>query len=193
MPDLPPSLTTLAQAWVSQRDEGAARALMHAMHPLVAGIAKRHLYFSHSVEDVVQETWIRVFHHLHRWVPTHPLEAWVSRIAVNTCLKHLRTRRRKPMALWEDLNEGQREAALAVQEGASALTMPSNGARELLQILLDTLSAKDRQIITLIHLEERSLEEASALTGTPKPLLKMRAWRARAKLKAALEKLEHCE
>lgn len=53
-----------------------------------------------------------------------------------------------------------------------------------------TRCAADRQIITLIHLEERSLDEAASLTGTNKLLLKVRAYRARARMKAALDKLE---
>ncbi|MFN7564323.1 MAG: RNA polymerase sigma factor [Prosthecobacter sp.] len=181
--------TRLAHDWVMRRDEAAARELMRDLHPLVAGIARRHLPFLHEIEDVVQETWIRVFEHLHRWQPSSPLEAWVGRIAVNVCLKRLRTRRRKPSILWSDLSAEQQQAALSLQDGSTLDTSPGDG-RELLHALLDMLSATDRQIITLLHLEERTLEEAASLTGTNKLILKVRAYRARARMKAALEKLE---
>jgi RNA polymerase sigma-70 factor (ECF subfamily) len=113
----------------------------------------------------------------------------VGRIAVNVCLKRLRTRRRKPSILWSDLSAEQQQAALSLQDGSTLDTSPGDG-RELLHALLDMLSATDRQIITLLHLEERTLEEAASLTGTNKLILKVRAYRARARMKAALEKLE---
>ena len=189
MPPTAPDLTRLTQAWVAHRDETAAREVMRMLHPLVAGIARRHLPFLDEIEDVVQEVWMRVFEHLPRWQPVSPLEAWVARIAVNACLKRLRTRRRKPALLWSELSPEQQQAALSLQEGGALDTTPRDG-RELLHALLDTLTAADRQIITLLHLEERTLDEAAALTGTNKLLLKVRAYRARARMKAALEKLE---
>lgn len=190
MPPPDPELTSLAQAWVAGRDEGAARELMRRLHPLVAGIARRHLPFLHEIEDVLQESWLRVFEHLHRWQPSAPLEAWVSRIAVNVCLQRLRTRRRKPALLWSDLSAEQQQAALCLQHDSTAGAPLPPDAAELLHALLDALDAKDRLIITLLHLEERTLDEAAALTGTHKTIVKVRAWRARARMRAALEKLE---
>lgn len=186
----PADSTRLARAWVERRDEGAARELMCLLHPLVAGIARRHLPFLPDIEDVVQETWLRVFTHLPRWTPGSPLEAWVARIAVNVCLKKLRTRRRKPLLLWSELSPAEQNAALSLHDGGLAAQAIPEDARELLHRLLDTLDAKDRQIITLLHLEERTLDEAAALTGSNKTLLKVRAFRARAKLRAALETLD---
>ncbi|NBV87517.1 MAG: RNA polymerase sigma factor [Verrucomicrobia bacterium] len=182
-------LTCLVQAWVAHRDEVAAREVMRTLHPLVAGIVRRHLPYLQEIEDVVQDVWRRVFEHLHRWRPISPLEAWVARIAVNACLKRLRTRRRKPTLLWSDLSPEQQQAALSLQDGSTRETATGDG-RELLLALLDTLNAADRQIITLLHLEERTLDEAAMLIGTPKLILKVRAYRARARMKAALEKLE---
>lgn len=42
--------TRLAHDWVTRRDEAAARELMRDLHPLVAGIARRHLPFLHEIE-----------------------------------------------------------------------------------------------------------------------------------------------
>lgn len=185
-----PETTSLAQAWLEQRDEGAARELMRVLHPLVAGIARRHLPFVGDLEDVIQETWMRVFEHLPRWDASRPLEPWVARIAVNVCLHRLRTRRRKPVVLWSDLTASQQEAATALRAAEFSTALLPDDARDLLHAVLDSLGAKDRQIITLLHLEERTLEEAAALLSANKTLLKVRAFRARARLRAALEKLE---
>ena len=66
----------------------------------------------------------------------------------------------------------------------------SRDARSLMHKLLETLSANDRLILSLLHLEEKSLEEIAKITGTSRIVVKVRAFRARRKLQAALRKLE---
>jgi RNA polymerase sigma-70 factor (ECF subfamily) len=56
--------------------------------------------------------------------------------------------------------------------------------------LLDTLSAEDRLILSLLHLEGKPLEEIARLTGLNRVVVKVRAFRARKRLHAALRRLE---
>jgi RNA polymerase sigma-70 factor (ECF subfamily) len=63
------------------------------------------------------------------------------------------------------------------------------GARELVELLLAELPPADRLLLTLLHLEERSLAEVGALTGSNRTLLKVRAFRARRRLRAAARRL----
>jgi RNA polymerase sigma-70 factor (ECF subfamily) len=62
--------------------------------------------------------------------------------------------------------------------------------RELLVKLLDALSPQERMILTLLHLEEKPVAEIAAMTGWNATLIKVRAFRARAKMRKALETLE---
>jgi RNA polymerase sigma-70 factor (ECF subfamily) len=55
--------------------------------------------------------------------------------------------------------------------------------------MLANLSAPDRLVISLLHLEGRSVEEVRQVTGWSIPLVKVRAFRARRKMKKHLEQL----
>ena len=65
----------------------------------------------------------------------------------------------------------------------------SLASQEIVTKLLETLNAEDRLVITLVHLEGKTLQEVRELTGWSLPLVKIRAFRARKKMKNQLEKL----
>ena len=63
-------------------------------------------------------------------------------------------------------------------------------ARELLEKLLDQLKPEDRMVVQLVDLEQKTLVEVAELTGWNTTVVKVRAFRARRKLRILLEKLE---
>lgn len=184
MPDDP---SRAAEAWVTHRDEAAARALMAALFPQVARIARRHRPFRMAEEDLVQEVFAKLFHNLHRYDPRLPLENWVSRLALNVCRDHLRARACRPELRWTDLSEGERRAMEATLHAAEPVDESvAADARTLTHKLLETLNADDRMVLTLLHLEEKSVHEIVALTGWNRALVKVRAFRARARMRQAM-------
>ena len=64
----------------------------------------------------------------------------------------------------------------------------ADGAKQLIQRLLDQLSPPARLVITLLEIEDRSVKEISQLTGWSMPLVKVRAFRARAEMRKLLAK-----
>jgi RNA polymerase sigma-70 factor (ECF subfamily) len=66
-------------------------------------------------------------------------------------------------------------------------------ARELVYKLLGQLKVEDRLVIRLLDLEQRSVAEISELTGWNPSLVKVRAFRARGKLKKLFQELERKE
>ena len=56
--------------------------------------------------------------------------------------------------------------------------------------MLAQLSPADRLLVTLLHLEERSIEDIHQLTGWSRPAIKVRAFRARNRMKKMLTKSE---
>ncbi|MDE3084858.1 MAG: RNA polymerase subunit sigma-24, partial [Verrucomicrobiota bacterium] len=66
-------------------------------------------------------------------------------------------------------------------------------ARELVAKLLDQLKPGDRMVIQLLDLEQKSIAEISLLTGWSQSLIKVRAFRARRKLKKLFEELKRKE
>jgi RNA polymerase sigma-70 factor (ECF subfamily) len=66
----------------------------------------------------------------------------------------------------------------------------AEAARQLVERILAQLSPPARLIITLLEIEERSVKQIAALTGWSVPLVKVRAFRARAEMKKVLAKLK---
>ena len=189
---MPPTLLNDIAAWVARGDEEAARRVMEELHPRVAGIIRRHWARVEEWEDLEQEVFMRVFEALPRWnADGAPLEHWVSRIAMNVCRKRWRKMSRRPEWRWSDLSEGEQQAFLNAQRDDEPLEgIETREARSLMHKLLDTLSADDRMILSLLHLEEKSLEEIAQVMGISRIVVKVRAFRARKKLHAALQRLE---
>jgi RNA polymerase sigma-70 factor (ECF subfamily) len=114
----------------------------------------------------------------------------VSRVSINVCRDHLRARARRPELRWSDLTEGERaavEAALQAPDAEHEETAAH--AKELLGKLLETLNPDDRLVLSLLYLEEKSVAEIAILTGCSRPLVKVRALRARARVRKALSAL----
>src|SRR5512135_2735090 len=169
---------------VRQRDEDAARALFRHLYPLVARLVRSHLPRRTSQEDLVQTVFMKVFANLDRFSGAVPLEHWVSRIAINACLNQLAAEKVRPELRWADLTVEQAATLEAVTAGPEALDPFQNvAAREIVEKLLAHLSPGDRLLLTLLHLDGRSVEEVRQITGWNSTLIKVRAFRARRRLR----------
>lgn len=178
-------------ARVRRRDEDAARALVERLYPLVSKIVRAHLPRRVAEEDLAQDIFLKMFTHLDQFRGGVPFEHWVSRIAVTTCLDQLRAQKRRPELRWADLGEAEAEVLDAVlTRGEDAHPAQGLAAREIVTRLLGQLSPADRVVVTLLDLEERTLAEIRALTGWNETLIKVRAFRARRKMKKLLNDLE---
>ena len=82
-----------------------------------------------------------------------------------------------------------RDAAFAGRVAATDEAAGAAQRRALLERAMATLSIEDREILVLKDIEELSFEEIKEITRRPVTALKIRAVRARARLRAALEKL----
>ena len=171
-------------------DEEAARELVRWLQPKVSRIVRSHLPRRTSEEDLTQAVLIKVFQHLDQYQGKVPLEHWVSRIAVNTCLKQIRSEKSRPELRWSDLGESER---LALDSAAEPEPGPDPaeklGATELVARLMQGLNPSERLVITLLHLEGRSVREIQDLTGWNIAVIKVRAFRARQKLRKLLRQL----
>jgi len=175
---------------VRRRDEEAARALFRHLYPLVARLVRSHLPQRTSQEDLVQTVFMKVFANLDQFSGAVPLEHWVSRIAINTCLNQLAAEKVRPEVRWADLSEDQAAALEAVTAGTEASDPLQNmAAREIVEKLLAQLAPAERLLLTLLHLEGRSVEEVRQITGWNAPVIKVRAFRARRKLRRHFDKL----
>lgn len=176
---------------VRQRDETAARNLVEALYPLVAKLVQAHLPRRDDPEDLAQEVFMKVFARLEQFRGEVPFEHWVARVAVSTCIDRLRAQKRRPVVRWSDLSEEEQAVLEKISaEEASVDNGSETLAWEILQKLLDSLTPPERLIITLLDLEQKSIPEACAATGWNSGVVRIRAFRARQKLKRLYQQLE---
>jgi RNA polymerase sigma-70 factor, ECF subfamily len=173
-----------------RQDETAAREIVRHLYPLVLKLVRSHRPRRTAEEDLCQMIFVKVFQKLSQFSGKVPLEHWVSRIAVNTCLNQIQAERVRPEVREADLSEN--EAALVSNLASTADDLAPDqrfAARELVERLLTALNPAERLVIDLLYLQQNSVAEIQALTGWSASLVKVRAFRARKKLKRQLERL----
>ena len=137
---------------------------------------------------------IKIFQKLGQFSGAVPLEHWVSRIAINTCLNQIAAEKARPELRHADLSEEQ--AAVIDNLASSSEELGPDrqlAARDLVAHLLEALRPAERLVIDLLYLQQKSVEEIRKLTGWSRPLVKVRAFRARQKLKEQLARIQQKE
>lgn len=177
---------------IAAGDENAARELLRHFHSFVVRLVRSHLPRRMSEEDLTQMIFIKIFQNLETYAGKVPLQHWIARIAVNTCLNELRAEKRRPEWRLADFDQESSAAIerLARTEVDLASSDDERAAKELLNRMLTRLAPEDRLLVTLLHLEERSVQEIHQLTGWSRTAIKVRAFRARAKMKKMLGKTD---
>lgn len=173
-----------------RHDDEAARELVRRLYPLVAKIVRTHRARRTSEEDLCQMIFIRVFQKLNQFSGKVPLEHWVSRVAVNTCLNQIAAEKVRPELRHADLSEEEQAVVENLATSAEELGPDRQlASRQLVEHLLGFLKPAERLVIDLLYLQERSVEEIRQLTGWSTSLIKVRAFRARRKMKDQLDKI----
>ena len=179
---------------VRRRDQMAARELVDHLYPLVIRIVRSHLPRRVAEEDLAQEIFLKMFTRLAQYQGAVPFPHWVSRIAVTTCIDHLRAQKRRPEFRWADLSETEAEVLDNVMTNTN--DVPANdamAAHELVHKLLGQLKPDDQTVIRMLDLEQKTIAEISQLTGWNQSLIKVRAFRARRKLQKLFQELQRTE
>ena len=173
-----------------QHDDEAARALVRRLYPSVAKIVRAHRPSRTAEEDLCQMIFIRVFQKLSQFSGKVPLEHWVSRIAVNTCLNQIESERIRPEVRHADLST-EEQAVIENLATTSEELAPDQrfASRQLVDHLMAALKPVERLAIDLLYLQGRSVEEIRKITGWSAALIKVRAFRARQKMKQQLAKI----
>jgi RNA polymerase sigma-70 factor (ECF subfamily) len=179
---------------VRQSDQRAARELVDHLYPLVIRIVRAHLPRRVQEEDLAQEIFLKMFTRLAQYQGAVPFPHWVSRIAVTTCIDHLRAQKRRPEFRWADLSENEAEVLDAVMTNTDDVAVnDAMAAHELVHTLLGQLKPDDQLVIRLLDLEQKTIAEIAGLTGWNQSLIKVRAFRARRKLQKLFQDLQRTE
>jgi RNA polymerase sigma-70 factor (ECF subfamily) len=171
-------------------DSASFEPLMQRYLPRVFGTARRYARRESEVEDIVQEIWLKAFQKLSSYRGDAPFEHWLMRLAVRTCYDALRSHQRNRESTFTDLSKEEEDWLERFVKEPGDASEQASAAQQLVQRLLEKLSPPARLVIQLLEIEERSVKEISALTGWSVPLVKVRAFRARAEMKKLLARMQ---
>ena len=173
-------------------DIEAFAAIVNAHQRLIAADLSRRLP-PQDVQEVAQDAFVRAFRALPSYRGEAPLRIWLLRIARHAAMDFWRKRYRRRDLSFSDLDESALLHVETTQQDHLAQQQADRdaqeAAREWLGAALRRLSPDDRAVITLVELEERSMEDAARRLGCGLSAVKVRAFRARRRLKTILENL----
>jgi RNA polymerase sigma-70 factor (ECF subfamily) len=170
-------------------DQQAFAEIVDLYKDKIFHLAYRMLNNRHEAEDVVQETFLRVFKNLDRYDPNQKFSTWIYRIGTNLCIDRLR--KRKPTySLDADMNDQEGLDGYSLipsvdQTPESELLM--SVTKQLVYNAIDSLPSKYKSVMILRYLQELSLQEISDVLGMPVTTIKTRVHRGREFLRKKLE------
>jgi RNA polymerase sigma-70 factor (ECF subfamily) len=171
-------------------DQRACRDLVRRYERPVYSVLMRVVRRSEDAEDLVQETFVKVFRALDRYDTERPFAAWIFTIASRLAIDHLRRRRVQTVSLsvgepgssGEERTMDVEDPGLKPDEIASHHEEESNAAK-----LIDSLPEHYRIVVLLRHQQDLSYEEIAQALHLPLGTVKARIHRARALLKDRIE------
>ncbi len=161
-------------AWIEaarRGDKDAFEALIKRHERRVFQLAGRFFRRPEEVEDVAQETFLMIWRKLHTYRARAPFEHWLTRVCLNCC--YARFRKRRP-------EETQDEPLEVAVDGGDP------GWRLDAERMLATLNPEDRFVLQLLHGEGWTVAEIAEKLGWGRSKVKVRAHRARRRLKDLL-------
>jgi RNA polymerase sigma-70 factor (ECF subfamily) len=176
-------------AAVLKGDAASFEPLVEKYSPRVFATARRYARRESEVEDIVQEVWLKAFQKLASFRGEAPFEHWLMRMTVRTCYDFLRAHQRNRETAFSEISEAEGDWLERFAAQPESAPENADAARQLIDRVLEQLSPPARLVITLLEIEDRSVKEISKLTGWSVPLVKVRAFRARAEMRKILGKI----
>lgn len=139
-----------------------------------------------ATEDVLQETFLRVWTHADQWDNSGPCTSWLLKIATNLALNNLRSQRRKrevPLEGYSQTTEREDssvpewmvdDAAISPEEALEISERLAMARR-----LVDDLPEEKREVIRLVHESDMGISQAAETLGIPEGTIKSRLHNAR--------------
>ena len=174
-------------------DEAAFSEIVRRFSPRVFRVTGRFFNQYSLIEEAAQEVFLKAFVQIENFENRGSLEGWLTRIAITTCLNSLRTAKRQPILTFADLtvDETMWLEEKIVNSSIAEYQSEENKliAADLLNRLLKTLPAEDALILTLIDGEGESVKAAAEITGWSESKVKVKAFRARKRIRESLQRL----
>lgn len=173
-------------------DRRAYDRIVTRHHAHVTRQMQRFSWDAGIIEELVQDAFVEVYFCLNKYKRQAPFLHWLSRIATRTGYAYWRqqSRAKRHVAIqdWDDAPFARHS-----RDSSDVIIIQAERAKMVLDRLLEALGPEERLVLVMQYLEEKSLQDISSLTGWTLPMVKMRGYRARKKLRNMLERWDITE
>ncbi|RPH92722.1 MAG: sigma-70 family RNA polymerase sigma factor [Calditrichaeota bacterium] len=143
-----------------------------------------------EAEDIVQETFLRLFRKRHAYRQIAKFSTWIYTIAGNLAKTELRKRKRRKLISISDMGFDDKEYELEDEMADTERQVNSTMTDVIIQKAISELSPRFRQVIILRDIQELSYEEIGSILHIPLGTVKSRVNRARLKLQSKLKDIK---
>ncbi len=161
--------------------------IVHRYKDALFNFTYRYLGSSQEAEDVVQETFLRIFRNRHAYRQIAKFSTWIYTIASNLAKTELRKRKRRRQVYTSDMGFDDREFEIEDIHADTERVVDSALTEKLIQDAINRLPEKFKKVIVLVDVQELSYEEVSKIMRIPLGTIKSRVNRARLKLQEMLK------
>jgi RNA polymerase sigma-70 factor, ECF subfamily len=182
----------LVQALRSGED-WAYEAMIREYGGRLLAVARRFVRSDEDARDVLQSAYLSAFRSMGEFEGNAQLATWLHRIVVNTALMRLRSRRRKPEELIDDLLpafqvDGHHVEQFSDWSAPADQLIEREETRKIVRGCVDQLPDQYRTVLFLRDIEERSTQEVATLLDMTPTAVKVRLHRARQALSTLLRR-----
>jgi RNA polymerase sigma-70 factor (ECF subfamily) len=177
------------------RDEAAFNELVTTYERRVFALVFRMLGRRDEAEDLAQEVFVQVFKAIDQFRGDSKLSTWIYRIAVNLCKNRTKYLTRRHSSGQEDVDAMVDRAPLSAAKGVSVgdVARPDELVMGMqlelvVKAAIAQIDPEFREVLVLRDVEDMSYEEIASVTGLADGTVKSRIHRARAQLRALVEK-----
>lgn len=174
-------------------DETAFAEVVKRFSPRVFKVCGRFFKRYSLVEEAAQETFLRAYTQLGSFEGRGSLEGWITRIASTTCINILRSQKRQSELLLSELTEQETTwlEEFVMSRGSKKLSSDEDRliASDLVEKIFATLPSDDVTVLLMTEVYGTSLRETAELTGWTEAKVKIKAFRARKRMRESLERI----
>ncbi|MBI2842167.1 MAG: RNA polymerase sigma factor [Armatimonadetes bacterium] len=171
-----------------EKDEAALRELLRRHERPVYSMLYRMLGSHEDAEEALADVFVKVWRSAGSFRGASKFTTWLYRIAGNTAKDKLRSRRARPEVAVEDEIITEVLVSHSAADPEQAAVQADEVAR--IELAMQNLSYEDRLLVSLYHIEERSMEEIAEITGHSRGNLKVKLFRARQRLRKLLGEMD---
>ena len=151
-------------------------------------IAFRFLCDEDDAEDVVQESFIRIWNHLHDFDSRMKFTTWMYKIVVNLCYDKAKSNKRR-MSLFAKWNDNSSKDDY-IENTDIERNLTNKETAALIKRIADGLSEKQRMIFLLRDIQDLTIEEVAVITGMSDSAIKTNLFFARKNIRKKIARLE---